>query len=84
MEKTNQHTLVLEPSSNTHLMSSNEEIKQNSVNGYPEMLILEVKGEKGIVTHGEHATVVTEHRHVIKTVQQEYNPILKKIQVAFD
>jgi hypothetical protein len=48
------------------------------------MLTITVNGDKGIVSHGEHGTVVTESKHVIKTVQQEYNPILKTLQAAFD
>jgi len=36
------------------------------------------------VTHGEHGTLVTESENIIKYVQQELNPLTKKMQNAFD
>jgi len=36
------------------------------------------------VTHGEHGTIRTESRTVIKYVQQEVNPVTKKLQNAYD
>ena len=77
MEK---RTVVLEPSTNTHAMSANSvEVKDlgNST------LKLKVNGE-GIVTHGEHGTLVTESANVIKYVQQEFNPVTKKLRNAYD
>jgi hypothetical protein len=82
--QTEKNRVVLEPSSNTHVMTSEKEIVAKTVDGFPEMLTITVNGDKGIVSHGEHGTVVTESKHVIKTVQQEYNPILKTLQAAFD
>ena len=77
MEK---RTVVLEPSTNTHQMSAPAvEVKDlgNST------LKLKVNGE-GIVTHGEHGTLVTESENVIKYVQQEFNPVTKKLRNAYD
>lgn len=71
---------VLEPSTNTHTMEATEIVKKDLGNG---ILKLNVKG-KGIVTHGEHGTLTTESDTVIKYVQQEFNPISKKLQNAFD
>lgn len=83
METQNKNTVVLEPSSNTHILTTEKAVKTKPVSGYPEMLIVEVEGQ-GIVTHGEHGTVVTEHKHVIKTVQKEYNPVTRLMANAFD
>ena len=71
---------VLEPSTNTHTLEA-ESIKTKDIgNG---ILKLKVKGD-GIVTHGEHGTLKTESENVIKYVQQEVNPITRKMQNAFD
>ena len=45
--------------------------------------IQEVNGD-GVVTHGEHGTLKTESKNVIKYVQQELNPVTRKIQNAVD
>ena len=72
--------IVLEPSTNTHALEANEVISKDLGNG---ILKLTVKGD-GIVSHGEHATIRTESPNVIKYVQQELNPVTKKLQNAFD
>lgn len=73
-------TLILEPSSNTHVLEA-ERIEQNKLeNG---IILLKITGN-GIVTHGEHGTIKTEAQYVIKYIQQEINPISQMIQNAFD
>jgi hypothetical protein len=73
--------VVLEPSTNTHRLES--ETVQVTDLGHG---VLKVKTAKqgGIVTHGEHGTLVTESETVIKYVQQELNPITQMMQPAFD
>ena len=72
--------VVLEPSTNTHKMTAkNVEVKESGDG----ILTLTVEGD-GIVTHGEHGTLKTESKRVIKHVQQEYNPVTKAIQKAVD
>lgn len=73
-------TVVLEPSTNTHSMSATDIKVVDHKNGCVE---LDVKNE-GIVTHGEHGTLVTENEVVLKYVQQEVNPVTRKLQNAFD
>ena len=72
--------IVLEPSTNTHTLEANEVISKELENG---IVKLTVKGD-GIVTHGEHGTIRTESAHIMKYVQQELNPVTKKLQNAFD
>jgi hypothetical protein len=81
MKKNDKNVVVLEPSTNTHsLHSENETEVKDLGNG---ILKLKVKG-KGIITHGEHGTVVTENENIIKYVQQEQNPLTRAFQNAFD
>ena len=79
MEK-NKQVVVLEPSTNTHQVEANS-IEKTVID--ESILKLKIKGN-GIVTHGEHGTLVTESENVIKYVQQEFNPITRKLQSAFD
>jgi len=47
--------------------------------------ILKLKTNKqSKVVHGEHGTLGIESEHVLKYVQQELNPITKKLQNAWD
>ena len=48
------------------------------------ILRVEVPAGHAVVTHGEHGTLATEAQHIIKYVQQEYNPVTQKMQAAFD
>jgi len=73
-------TVVLEPSTNTHSLNANSVSVEKIDNS---ILKLKVEGE-GIVTHGEHGTLTTESKNVIKYVQQEYNPVTRKLRNAFD
>lgn len=76
--------LVLEPSTNTHTLKaekiSSKEIDSDVLRG---VIKITTNGD-AIVTHGEHGTIKTESEHVIKYVQQELNPVTKKMQNAFD
>jgi hypothetical protein len=74
------NSVVLEPSTNTHKMDATAVEVTDLGNS---TLKLKVTGA-GIVTHGEHGTLVTESENVIKYVQQEYNPVTKKLRNAFD
>jgi len=77
----NKRTVVLEPSTNTHTLTAKSvEVKEVS-NG---ILKIKTSEEGGIVTHGEHGTLVTESPNVIKYTQQELNPVTQKMQNAFD
>lgn len=72
--------VVLEPSTNTHRLESETVEVQDLGQG-----ILKIKtGKRGVVTHGEHGTLVTESTNVIKYVQQEVNPVTQELQNAFD
>lgn len=73
-------TEILEPSTNTHVLQANDVKKTDLGEG---ILKLQIEGE-GIVTHGEHGTLKTEHPVVFKYVQQEVNPVTRKLQNAFD
>ena len=73
-------TLILEPSTNTHVMEADKIEMKKLGNG---IIQLKIKGD-GIVTHGEHGTIKTEAENVIKYIQQEINPILGIMQNAFD
>lgn len=74
--------VVLEPSTNTHTISSNGGIEVKEIsNG---ILKLNIPEGDGIVTHGEHGTLRTESKNVMKYVQQELNPVTRKLQNAFD
>lgn len=73
-------SVVLEPSTNTHKLDAQGIVKEDIGNG---ILKLKVEGD-GIVTHGEHGTLKTESENIVKYVQQEANPVSKKMQNAFD
>jgi hypothetical protein len=72
-------SLVLEPSTNTHVMhgvKSSEKITES---------ILTIKtDENARIVHGEHGTLGIESRFVVKTVQHELNPVTKGFQQVFD
>lgn len=74
------NVVVLEPSTNTHTLEASKVVSKDLGGG---MLKLDIQG-KGIIVHGEHGTLITESRTVIKYVQQELNPITQALQNAFD
>jgi hypothetical protein len=71
---------ILEKSTNTHAIEADSIVVNEVENG---ILKLDING-KGIVTHGEHGTLVTESNTVYKYVQQELNPVTQKLQNAYD
>ena len=72
--------LVLEQSTNTHVLEADRIVMKKLGNG---IIQLKISGN-GIVTHGEHGTIKTEAENVIKYIQQEINPISRVKQNAFD
>ena len=72
--------IVLELSTNTHKLEADSIVSEVIGAG---ILKLKIKG-RGIVTHGEHNTIVTESENVLKYVQQELNPVTQQFQNAFD
>lgn len=72
--------LALEPTTNTHKMSANY---IQVIHEEGSTLVMKVYGD-GIVTHGEHGTIVTEETFVIKYVQKEINPITLEIEDVYD
>jgi len=74
-------TVTLEPSTNTHRLTSTKVSVTDLGHG---TLRVEVPAEHAVVTHGEHGTLATESRNIVKYVQQEYNPVTRKMQAAFD
>jgi hypothetical protein len=73
--------VVLEPSTNTHQLESEKVEVTDLGNG---ILKLKTSLNGGIVTHGEHGTLVTQSENVIKYVQQEVNPMTQRMENAFD
>lgn len=74
-------TVVLEPSTNTHALTSKVVEVKDLGNG---IMKIKTAEDGGVVTHGEHGTLRTESPNVIKYVQQELNPVTRKMQNAFD
>ncbi|MGB0870498.1 MAG: hypothetical protein ACPGSD_12955 [Flavobacteriales bacterium] len=70
----------LENTTNTHTLKA-KRIKVVKTIGSTQ--VLEVKGE-GMITHGEHGCIKTESPHIIKYIQQEYYPVTKVIENAYD
>lgn len=77
--KTN--VIALEKSTNTHTIQSDSRIEVQPITN--SIMKIRTNGET-IVTHGEHGTLKVESTNVIKYVQQEVNPVTKKMQNAFD
>lgn len=73
--------VVLEPSTNTHQLESEKIEVTNLGNG---ILKLKTSSNGGVVTHGEHGTIVTQSENIIKYVQQEVNPMTQRMENAFD
>lgn len=70
--------LVLEESTNTHVMHGVEKAEKITDN----VITAEVK--EGVVVHGEHGAIGIESRYVAKYTQTELNPVTKAFQNAFD
>lgn len=76
-----ENRLALEKSTNTHTLESNSRI--DSTNITESIVKVKLNGDT-VITHGEHGTLKIESDNVIKYVQQEVNPVTKKMQNAFD
>jgi hypothetical protein len=70
----------LEQTTNTHILEA-KTIKV--VKTIDSTQVLEVSGEGGI-SHGEHGILKTESKHLIKYIQQEFNPITQIVENAYD
>lgn len=73
-------SLALEPSTNTHLLEA-DNIQHEVIS--PEITVLHITGN-GVLSHGEHGTLVIESPDALKYVQQEVNPVTGAIIAAFD
>jgi hypothetical protein len=72
---------TLEKNTNTHILEANKIKVVTNVDNATQ--VLEVEGE-GIISHGEHGMLKTESQHIIKYVQQEFNPITLIVEAAYD
>jgi hypothetical protein len=72
--------LVLEPSTNTHVLQGGNIKSENLGDG---IISLTIEGN-AYITHNEHHTIATEAKYVVKDLQQEYNPITQMLQSAYD
>jgi hypothetical protein len=79
MKNTN-YSVVLEPSTNTHTLQSKKEIETVSSNETVSVF----KVNEGVVLHGEHGPIGVNSGLVIKYNQNEYNPVTRQMQKAFD
>ena len=79
MKREVKNRVVLENSTNTHVM---DKVGMEVTELEGGVLIDNAQG--GLVTHGEHATIKTETKTVLKINQQEYNPLTEEIQNAVD
>lgn len=75
------YTVALEKSTNTHNLQSTSKIETTMLT--ESIVKIKTHGD-AIVTHGEHGTMAIESNNAIKYVQQEVNPVTKKMQNAFD
>lgn len=71
----------LEKTTHTHVLEADNINVIKTINQTTQ--VIEVQGE-GIVTHGEHGMLKTESKHIIKYIQQEFNPITGIVEAAFD
>lgn len=72
-------TIALEKSTNTHQLTEVAEMEKINES------ILKLKvGKNSKVIHGEHGSFAIESENVLKYVQQELNPVTKKLQNAWD
>lgn len=72
--------IALEETTNTHKIKA-KNVKKIHEDG--STILIQVKGD-GVVSHGEHGTIITESPFVLKYVQKEVNPITQKIEDAND
>lgn len=72
-------TIALEPSTNTHSMTNVVDVESIT----DSILKVKTTGNANVV-HGEHGTLAIESENVVKYVQQEFNPVTRKLQNAWD
>lgn len=73
--------VFLEKTTNTHLLEASEvKVLQNVDEA---IQVIEIQGE-GIVSHGEHGILKIESPHIVKYVQQEFNPVTNMLEQAYD
>lgn len=70
----------LENTTNTHVLEA-KKIKVLKTIGSTQ--VIKVTGD-GIISHGEHGNIKTESKYIIKYVQQEFNPITRIVENAYD
>lgn len=73
-------THILEPSLHLHTLQASEVKILKKTNEYE---LLEVQGN-GLILHGEHGTLVTKEKYLVKYNQQELNPITNYFENVFD
>jgi hypothetical protein len=71
----------LENTTNTHVLEAQEIKVIKTIDGTTQ--VLQVRGT-GIITHGEHGILKTESPNLIKYIQQEFNPITRIMEAAYD
>lgn len=72
-------TFILEPSTNTHVITNVIDVENVDSSTF-----LIKTSDDSKVLHGEHGTIRIESPVVVKYVQQELNPVTKKMQNAWD
>jgi len=72
--------IVLEPSSNTHVLESTSPVVVKDENGH---MVVKTNGPS-TVSHGEHGVLVTNKTFVSKFNQREKNPLTGMWQKAVD
>lgn len=79
-EKAQGQTVVLEPSTNTHEITNVTTHKAITPN------LMEIECGEGAtkLLHGEHGVIGITNKHLLKTTQQELDPIDKAFRNAYD
>lgn len=75
--------LILEKSSNTHVLESPTKIV-NQVTHESGVITVTTSEPNAFVTHGEHGTIAVETKTFHKTNLKEFNPLSRKIMNAID
>lgn len=76
--------VILERSMNNHVMRvANQPMIKDLKELSGKQVTLKDK-DQGLLLHGEHNVIGTEEKYICKVNQQEWNPILKKMQDAAD
>lgn len=71
----------LENTTNTHVLEAQSIKVIKTIDRTTQ--VLQIEGE-GIISHGEHGTLMTESPNIIKYIQQEFNPITGIVEAAYD